>query len=312
MLKSLNLNKDSIILFPDYICNVVLSPLKLLGIKYEFYEINYKLEPVWSSIIKKYSNNVKGIFLLHYFGQPQNVDRFIKFCSDRQILLFEDNAHGFGSLYKGNMLGRFGDIGFSSPWKTFPIYNGSYLYTNNYYSKPSYAQQPLNIFSRHFEDIIINLWNQLESKNLIHKNLNFNLENYPKYIDEPLLPKWGMDQVSDDYLKSVNFRKVRDKRQKIYFLWNDFCLSKGLTPVFEKLDSLSVPSVFPAFSNSFDEGIKFIKWGISKGIDIHKWPNLPYEIINNRSNATKIWRKLICFPIHLNMDENKLYSLINK
>ena len=54
-----------------------------------------------------------AILMVHYFGRPQNIEKFTYFCQHHSILLLEDNAHGYGGKYKNNYLGTFGDIGFS-------------------------------------------------------------------------------------------------------------------------------------------------------------------------------------------------------
>ena len=51
--------------------------------------------------------------MVHYFGQPQQIELFKSFCIDHNLFLIEDNAHGFGGKYNGKDLGTFGDIGIS-------------------------------------------------------------------------------------------------------------------------------------------------------------------------------------------------------
>ena len=57
-------------------------------------------------------------------------------------MLIEDNAHGHGGKYKGKLLGTFGDIGFSSLTKIYPIDFGGALFLNNSYKVNSNIPLP--------------------------------------------------------------------------------------------------------------------------------------------------------------------------
>ena len=51
-LLSLGLKPGDEILIPDYICDVVLHPLKSLGLKYQFYPVLDDLSPNWDELEK--------------------------------------------------------------------------------------------------------------------------------------------------------------------------------------------------------------------------------------------------------------------
>ena len=121
----------SIILLPNYICDVVLIPLLQLKIKPLFYEINDNMQPNWDQLNTIISRKVKAVMIVHYFGFPQDLNKIKKYCLKNNLLLIEDNAHGHGGEYKGQLLGTFGDIGFSSPRKLYPIDYGGILYIKN-------------------------------------------------------------------------------------------------------------------------------------------------------------------------------------
>ena len=80
-------------------------------------------------------NNVKAIILVHYFGQPQELQLFHELCQENNIILIEDNAHGHGGHINGKPLGTFGDLGFSSPRKLSNLLYGGILYYDDRYIK---------------------------------------------------------------------------------------------------------------------------------------------------------------------------------
>ena len=51
-LLSLGLKPGDEILIPDYICDVVLHPLKSLGLKHQFYPVLDDLSPNWDELEK--------------------------------------------------------------------------------------------------------------------------------------------------------------------------------------------------------------------------------------------------------------------
>lgn len=62
------------------------------------------------SVEKLVTHRTKAIAIVHYGGAGADPDSFVEFCSNRNIALIEDNAHGFGGIYKSQLLGTFGDL----------------------------------------------------------------------------------------------------------------------------------------------------------------------------------------------------------
>ena len=117
-LQLLECHSGQIILLPDFLCNVIWHPLEFLGLKVITYSLNDDLEPIWDEIEEIGSReNIFALLMVHYFGQPQKIDSYKKFCKNHDIFLIEDNAHGHGGYYNGIPLGSYGDAGFSSPRK---------------------------------------------------------------------------------------------------------------------------------------------------------------------------------------------------
>ncbi|MCX8022722.1 MAG: DegT/DnrJ/EryC1/StrS family aminotransferase [Syntrophorhabdaceae bacterium] len=58
----------------------------------------------------KITSKTKAIMPVHYCGNPCEMDRLLKLGRQKNILIVEDAAHAFGSIYKGKKIGSFGDI----------------------------------------------------------------------------------------------------------------------------------------------------------------------------------------------------------
>jgi len=130
-LSALGLKPDDRILFPETICDVTLSALHLRKLRPQYYRLNDDFTPDWLALEKQLTSDVRALMLVHYFGVPQDLDQATAFCRKHNILLIEDNAHGYGAEYRGSPLGTWGDIGIASPRKNNGyVNNGAVLFVN--------------------------------------------------------------------------------------------------------------------------------------------------------------------------------------
>lgn len=59
---------------------------------------------------RKISQRTKAVMPVHYIGNPCEMDSLLRMKEEYGIRIIEDAAHAFGSLYKGEKIGSFGDI----------------------------------------------------------------------------------------------------------------------------------------------------------------------------------------------------------
>ena len=126
------LNPDSsfTVALPDFICDVVLHPLKELNLRVVFYPLNDDLTPVWSELLKLHRRTpFNALIMVHYFGFPQDINKFTSFCATNGLYLIEDASHC--SVKYWPPLGSFGDIGISSPRKMLNKQYGAHLFVKN-------------------------------------------------------------------------------------------------------------------------------------------------------------------------------------
>jgi perosamine synthetase len=315
-LQSLNLGSSDSILVPDFICDVILDPLRDLSINYSFYSLNDDLTPDWISVKKQIASNTKAILMVHYFGYPQNIDEFQDFCSKNNLFLIEDNAHGFGGFYNGIDLGSFGDIGINSPRKTLNLPSGGQLLLKNTeYSDITSTIKLLprfQIFALKLFFIRITSWNHF-----LKSHLRSLLKKQPKYwepfaFNEGKVSDRRIDSYSEKKLQTINVDNIYKKRRSIYLIWERFAVKKGITPVFLELNDGAIPSVFPAYVSSTDEWYGWFNWGWENRYNVHSWPTLPELVIQKNSPGFVQWGKMVCFPIDLNMDEDLLEKQLSK
>jgi len=315
-LQYLKLRTDDSIFIPDFICDIVLQPITDLGIGYDYYSLNDDLSPNWNSVKEQLTSKTKAILMVHYFGFPQNIDDFQNFCNKHNLLLIEDNAHGFGGLFNGRELGTFGDIGINSPRKTLSLLSGGQLLLNN--SEDSEIDKIIKLLPRFKVFKSQSVLNRILNRNYFFKSfVRFLLKKQPKYWDpyefrENKVIDCRIDLLSEKKLKAINVDDVAKKRRALYLIWGKFAVKKGVAPVFPKLNDGVIPLVFPAYVLDATKRRGWFNWGWENRYNVHSWPTLPELVIQENRPGFAQWGKLICFPIDLSMDVDLLEKKLSK
>lgn len=60
---------------------------------------------------RKYDKDCVAVMPVHYAGHPVPMERLMPWAKERGLKVIEDCAHTAGAIYKGKMLGTWGDIG---------------------------------------------------------------------------------------------------------------------------------------------------------------------------------------------------------
>jgi len=60
---------------------------------------------------KKLTRNTAAIVVVHLAGNPCEMEKFVKFAQENRLILIEDCAQAWGTKYKGQSVGTFGDFG---------------------------------------------------------------------------------------------------------------------------------------------------------------------------------------------------------
>ncbi len=317
-LKSIGCGRGDVILIPDLICVSLVEPLAELGIEPSYYPVDQKLEPDWHRLGQLLTNSTKALLVVHYFGQPQPIQKCIEFCNQHSLLLIEDNAHGFGGTLDGQLLGTLGAIGVSAPRKSFPISNGAFLYMAKEYPTDLSSLQLQPASTSPFKERCKHWLKMVPAgKAVIRRRRNIaeyrrrtgpcpRYDSQDAFRDPPLCHDYGMDQSVESFLEQQDLKQIRKVRQQIYNLWQQWAEGQGLTPVFPSLSPGAMPLVFPAYTQSTTLSRNWHERGHRTGIDIHSWPTLPQAIVSRNSNAMRLWERMLCFPIHQEMDIQSL------
>lgn len=125
--------RDEVIV-PSFTFMATVHPLVWLNIIPIFVDIDpltWNIDP--ARVVESITPRTTGIVAVHNFGNPSDVEALEEIARRYHLKLVFDAAHGFGALYQGNPLGRYGDAEvFSlSPTKLLVAGEGGVVATNN-------------------------------------------------------------------------------------------------------------------------------------------------------------------------------------
>lgn len=111
-----------------------INPLVIYGLVPVFLDVNsetYNIE--YKDLEKALSKKTRAIFIAHTLGNPNELDKILKFCQKHNLILLEDNCDALGSKYQGKMTGSFGLLSTQSfyPPHHMTMGEGGLIYYND-------------------------------------------------------------------------------------------------------------------------------------------------------------------------------------
>jgi dTDP-4-amino-4,6-dideoxygalactose transaminase len=107
----LRLGPEDEVIVPAYTFVSTASAFALSGARPIFVDVtpgtlNLDVDAAASAI----TSRTKAICTVHYAGIAEDLDRLVEVCTNANLALIEDNAHGLGARFDGKLLGTFGDM----------------------------------------------------------------------------------------------------------------------------------------------------------------------------------------------------------
>jgi dTDP-4-amino-4,6-dideoxygalactose transaminase len=134
ILKAMGIGPDDEVILPGYTCVVDVNPIKYLGAKPIYVDIESETFNINVELLEeKITPNTKAIIAQHTYGYPCDLDKIMEVANHNAIAVIEDSCLAFGSKYKGQIVGTFGKAAyFSFQWnKLYTTGIGGMVLTNN-------------------------------------------------------------------------------------------------------------------------------------------------------------------------------------
>lgn len=128
---SLGLKPGDEVLMPAYCHGIEVEALLNKGLKLTYYRIDEGLEIDFHHMESLLSQSTRVLYVIHYLGFPQPIDKLKSFAGQHGLILFEDCALSLFSRSPSGPLGSFGDISIFCLYKTLPVPHGGALVLNN-------------------------------------------------------------------------------------------------------------------------------------------------------------------------------------
>ena len=304
-LLDLDLEPTKTILVPEFICDVLLEPIRQCGLKPRYYSTTRDLVPDWVTLEAiVVDGSCSALVMVHYFGQPQDVTQFRKFCDQHDLVLIEDNAHGHGGRIGEVPLGMFGNVGISSPRKILGLPSGGALYGAG--NGARCAAEKLHPFPLYHPKVFAK--RVLRSVPLIRRWIKATLDRNRHWSDprlhrEVLQSDFAIDPWSRRRIATADWENIAAKRRECWNAWAMFAQSKGWGLVFPCVHPESCPWAMPVYVKNMAERNEWLHWGAKKKIELFPWPTLPEEIVIAAGEATARWKMLLCISLEKGPEE---------
>ena len=277
VLRTRNLKK---VYIPYYTCEVMLEPIKKLGIKYEFYSINAALEPIDQPVLKEN----EAYLYTNYFGLKQGWVKRLAQVYGNQLMV--DNAQAFYAEPQQ------GIDTFYSVRKFFGVSDGAYLYTE------TWLEQKLE------QDVSFN--------RMIHLLKRIDLgaeEGYQDFrINDDSLCEQDiktMSRLTEAVVYGVDYETAKRKRRENY-AFMDKAL-KDSNRIHLRLDDDAVPMVYPYLTDDETLRQRLIE---NKVFVATYWPNVK-EWVTKEMLEYDLTERLLPIPVDQRYGIEEMKTIIS-
>ena len=288
-IKSLNLNQNDEVITTSLSWIATANAISLNGLKPVFADINDDLNISYKSIKSLISKKTKAVVVVNYTGKIADMDEILKLCKKNNLHLIEDGSQSFGALYKDRINGSFGIVS-------------------------AISHNPMKVFSAFGEAGTI-LTNNIKIKKRLEMLRYNGTINKEICIDSSFNARMDTIQASVLLEKLKSIRQVINKRKSNARYYNKYLKNIVEIP-FEKNYENDVYYTYTIKAKNRD---KLQKYLLNNGIETKiqhplLMPQQPFykKAVNGKfENAKKIIKKVLCLPIHENLNQRDLYHVVN-
>jgi hypothetical protein len=263
----LTVNDVKRIFIPYYVCDAVLEPIVRLGISYEFYSLNERLE------IDDISNRGKDDFLLYpnYFGiKERYIQKLVKEYGEHIII---DNAQSYYSPVLSGVNCIY------SPRKFFGVPDGGIAYLSRRKESPTYPEDKsygrCSHLLRRLDEIASNGYEDFRKNEQKFKTMDVRL----------------MSHLTRTILRSIDYDKVKGRRMENFMYLHKVLGPKNKLKI--DMDGWICPMVYPFFTDDVDLKVQLIE---NKIYVATYWPNVLKWCAADKFEF-KLAEKIVAIPI---------------
>jgi dTDP-4-amino-4,6-dideoxygalactose transaminase len=312
LLASLNIGEGDEIITTPFTFVATLNAIlyqKATPIFVDVREDTFNMDP--EKIEEAITKNTKAILLVHYGGQPAQLDEIYEIAKRYNILVLEDAAHAIGAEYKGKKIGSFGKgVCFSfHAVKNIISGEGGMIATDSI----EVAQKAKKL---RFFGIETDAWKRAKSEDYwFYEVTEFGF----KYNMMDTQAAMGISQLK----KVERFQKIRDSYAQMY------------NQAFKDLEEIEIPTILPEVKTSWH--LYVIKLNLDKlsinrnefvrrlrdlgvGSNVHYLPlhmhgyfqnHLPYKY-GDFPVCEDLYKRIVSLPLYQKLKKEEVEIVIEK
>lgn len=304
-----NFKRNKKVLVPSITFSATAASVLYCGLIPVFVDINpNNLNISFDDLKKKYSKDCVAIMIVHFGGEPCEMDKIMPWAKQKKLVVIEDCAETCGGTFKGKKLGTWGDYGCFSfeEKKIMTTGDGGMICTNK-----TKMLKNLQSFSFHGwdKDPYLRFKKSLSNKKNYH-HWDYDIKNIGyKYNMNDLTASIGREQLKKiKWLNSTRKILIKTYLENIKDL-------KNIRPSFGYNLKDSSYWMMSIRCKKRDKLIDFLK---SKKIStsVHLKPLTELKVYKKYKsevpNALKIWPELVTLPLYPELKLSEVRFILKK
>jgi dTDP-4-amino-4,6-dideoxygalactose transaminase len=335
-LKALGVGPGDEVLLPGYTCVMNVNPIKYLGAKPVYVDIEPNTFNINPDLIEsKITLRTKVLLAQHTYGYPCDMDKILIIAQRHNLAVIEDCCLCLGSTYKGRKMGTFGRAAyFSFQWnKPFTTgLGGMLIISDESLAKEIQRLRDTEMCQPSFREVFFLAAELAVYRTFIYPRTTAMAQQLFRFLTKKGAVVGSSSSAEFDPVMTAGFfkgmssvqahsglgqlKKVEQSiahRKKMTLLYDELLTSKGFLP--RRYDKSVMDPVLVRYPLRIKEKDKAIEQAASAGIELGTWFECPlhpietplekYDYIpGSCPEAEKASREVVNLPLHPRAGEN--------
>jgi perosamine synthetase len=304
------------VLAPAYNCGAEIHPFVRAGARIVPYDVDARLQIDTERLAGSLNGSTRVVYVTHYFGFGQRLDRLAEVCKTRGVFLVEDCAQALFSDPAGLRMGRTGDAAVYSFVKSLASPDGGALVVDPRVTGGSgpLVPPPLRATLRGSLPLVKRWASRSPTVSRAFRRgqallgrphhgttAGDDCRPYPPMLQSnyfvPERADWTMSRVARGILESVNASEiVRVRRRNFDYLMKALTDVPRFSPVIDALPDGTCPLAFPFVAEDRRDWYRQLQ---ARGILVQGWPGY-YPGFDWKAcpGACRLKDNLLTLPVH--------------
>jgi dTDP-4-amino-4,6-dideoxygalactose transaminase len=254
----------------------------------------------WKDAEKRLTPSTKAIMPVHYTGGVGNLDELYAFARRYNLRVIEDAAHAFGTVYKQQKVGGFGDISCFSfdGIKNITCGEGGCVVTDD-----------IEIIRKIQDSRLLGVEKDTEKRYAGQRSWEFDVTAQGwRYHMSNIMAAIGIEQLK-------RFPEMSSKRRLLAKKYDEQLSGHVIIKILDRDYETVVPHIYVVRIKGMRDRKIIQDSLLAKGIQtgIHYQPNHTHSFYKSNTRAAfpvtdKVYSELLTLPLHVDMDiENVVY-----